>query len=260
MLLKKWTKKLLTMSLVTGLYGSLVTSVSAQDQFDHNNISFGQDTIVEFEFIRSHGSNQATFGIVNFTTAVETVFFQEIKPYDNYGSYVRDRRIEGQNNTNQLVDFVGTIGNSVLPGANVTIVPYNNKANGSVIEFLFKKNEVYAFFLESRNPDGEIRRTFLSTQDYVQFDGDLGGGNMRDRYGRDIIGRSMAWEDGGEENRTDLDFDDFVIEAGGILRDNCHCQNNYSYQSYSTQLQPYSYYAPYYYYQPYQPYQPYSVY
>lgn len=256
MLLKKLTKKLLTMSLVTGLLGSFVTSVQAQDQIDNNNVSFSQDTIVEFEFIRSHGSNQGTFGVINLTTGEQTVLFQEIKPYDAYGGYVRERRIEGQNNTNQPIDYVGTMGNAVFPGEGVTVVPYANKPNGSVVEFMFKKNQVYAFFLESRNEWGQVRSTILSNQTYVQFDGDLAGGNLRDRYGRNIMGRSIAWEDGGEKVRSDLDFDDFVIEAGGVFREgssNCNCQSYYSSAQPST-YQPYAqqtyYYAPYYYYQP----------
>jgi len=246
-MLTKWTKKGLILSLITGLFASLASSAHAQDQFDNNDISFSQDTIVEFEFIRSHGSNQSTFGVLNITTGVETVFFQEIKPYDQYGSYRRDFRIEGQNNTNQSIDYVGTIGNSVISGPNVTVVNYPNKTNGAVIEFLFKENENYVFFLESRTPYGQVQRTFLSTQAYTQFDGDLAGGNMSDRYGRNIIGSSIAWEDGGEELRADLDFDDFVVEAGGVLRDSCNCYNNNNNlitQSSLTQ----QYYLPYYYY------------
>ena len=241
------------MCLFTGLFGSLVTPAIAQDQFDNYNISFSQDTVVEFEFIRSHGSNQSTFGIINFTTGEERVLFREIKPYDAYGNYSRERRIQGQNNTNEFVDYVGTIGNAVLPGPYVNIVPYNSKPNGSVIEFLFRKNQDYAFFLESRNDIGEIKRVLLSNDNYTQFDGELGGGNMRDRYGRDIIGSSISWEDGGERNITDLDFDDFVVEAGGVLRNNCNCQpyyyQPYYYQPQSYHYQPYSYsyYNPYHY-------------
>ena len=70
---------------------------------------------------------------------------------------------------------------------------------------------------------------------------------MSDRYGRNIIGSSIAWEDGGEELRADLDFDDFVVEAGGVLRDSCNCYNNNNNlitQSSLTQ----QYYLPYYYY------------
>jgi hypothetical protein len=238
MLLRKWGQKLLTMSLLAGMFSYLANPVKAQERFDNYNISFNQDTIVEFEFIRSNGSNQSTFGVINLTTGEKTVFFQEVKPYDAYDNYVGARRNPRQRNIYQSTDnHLGTMGNSVLPGTNITIVPHQNRANGSVIEFLFRKDQVYAFFLESINVYGQSRSTLLSSQNYVQFDGDLGGGMVSDRYGRNILGQSIKWEDGGERYMTDNDFDDFIVEAGGIFRDSsCHCQpyynNNYSYYYY----------------------------
>ncbi len=219
---QKLRKTLLNIAITTGLLSSLTTNVKAQETFSNDHIRFNQDTVVEFEFIRSHGSYLATFGIKNETTGVETILFQEIKPYDSYGNPIQQTTDPGANNTNESIDYTGTIGKSVIPGDDVNIVSYNNKPDGSVVEFNFEEDQEYSFFLESVSPTGQTSRKLISTQNYAQFDGDLEGGNSSDRYGRNIVGSSVSWEDGGEITEgNDFDYDDFVIEIGGFLRTYC---------------------------------------
>jgi len=73
-------------AIATGLMSTLATSVQAQDIFDNRAVQFPEDTIVEFEFLQSHGSYQAAFGVRNETTGEETILFQEVKPYDAFGT------------------------------------------------------------------------------------------------------------------------------------------------------------------------------
>lgn len=191
-------------AIAAGLVSSFAAPAQAEDMFDNRAIQFPEDTIVEFEFIGSHGSYQAAFGIRNETTGEETVLFREVKPYDAFGTGQTQVRTGGQNNLGTSFDFPGTI------------------AGGTVLnqfsEFTFQANNRYVFFLESVSPTGQTRRSILSTQNFARFFGSLDGGRSGD-----ITGTRVAWEDGGRvEVGPDEDFDDFVIEAGGYLIDfNC---------------------------------------
>ncbi|MEQ8464272.1 hypothetical protein [Coleofasciculus sp. E2-BRE-01] len=191
-------------AIATGLMSTLATSVQAQDIFDNRAVQFPEDTIVEFEFLQSHGSYQAAFGVRNETTGEETILFQEVKPYDAFGTNQPIQTSPGQNDLGTQADFVGTVEGGTI----------SNQFN----EFMFKANNRYVFFLESVSPTGQTRRRIVSTQNLAQFNGRLDGG----RKGN-ITGSRVSWEDGGRvEVGNDDDFDDFVIEAGGYLIDlNC---------------------------------------
>src|SRR6476619_3468268 len=65
------------------LLGGFVAPVKAQESFGADGIRFDVDTIVEFEFIKSNGAYQSTFGIVNLETGERTPLFTEVKPSDN---------------------------------------------------------------------------------------------------------------------------------------------------------------------------------
>lgn len=199
-----WSKYWLIGAIASGLMGTLATSVQAQDIFDNRALQFPEDTIVEFEFLQSHGSYQAALGVRNETTGEETILFQEVKPYDAFGTNQFMESSLGQNDLGSGSDFVGTIEGGTVPNR--------------LSEFLFKANNRYVFFLESVSPTGQTRRNIVSTQNFAQFNGRLDGG----RNGN-MTGTRLAWEDGGQvEVGSDSDFDDFVIEAGGYLIDfNC---------------------------------------
>ena len=188
-------------AMATGLFSVLATPAQAQDFFSNQTIEFEEDTIVEFEFIQSHGSYQATLGIKDETTGEETVLFRETKPYDSFGSFTSERSSTGNDDLGTNTDFVGTVqGGTVQERFN---------------EYMFKANRTYSFFLESVSPTGQTRRTVVSTQNFARFNGGLDEGSIGDR-----TGTRLAWEDGGQvEVGNDSDFDDFVIEAGGYLID-----------------------------------------
>ncbi|MEQ9357978.1 hypothetical protein [Coleofasciculus chthonoplastes] len=191
-------------AIATGLMSTLAASVQAQDIFDNRTLQFPEDTIVEFEFLQSHGSYQAALGVRNETTGEETILFQEVKPYDAFGTNQTIQTSRGQNDFGTQSDFVGTVAGGTV--------------SNQFSEFLFEANNRYVFFLESASPTGQTRRRILSTQNLAQFNGSLNGGSRGN-----VKGTRVSWEDGGQvEVGNDDDFDDFVIEAGGYLIDmNC---------------------------------------
>lgn len=198
------SKSWLIGAIAAGFMSTLTPSVQAQDIFDNRAIQFPEDTIVEFEFLQSHGSYLAAFGVRNETTGEETILFQEIKPYDAFGTNQPVLSSRGQNDFGTQSDFVGTVTGGTV--------------SNQFSEFLFQANNRYVFFLESVSPTGQTRRRIVSTQNLAQFNGSLNSG----RRGN-VKGTRVSWEDGGQvEVGNDDDFDDFVIEAGGYLIDvNC---------------------------------------
>lgn len=195
--------KILTTVLATGLVSSVAPSVQAQDFFDNNTIAFKEDTVVEFEFIESHGAYQAALGVRNETTGQETILFQELKPYDSFGQGTREGSSVGNDNTGTATDFLGSI-----QGGTVAT---------RFVEYTFDAGEQYSFYLVSVSPTGQTSRTVLSNQNFARFFGSLNGGRQGD-----VTGVRLGWEDGGRvEVGNDSDFDDFIIEAGGYLLTNC---------------------------------------
>ncbi|HAG83705.1 MAG TPA: hypothetical protein DCL61_21790 [Cyanobacteria bacterium UBA12227] len=191
-------------AIIAGFVGSLTTPVQAQEALGNQIVQFPVDTIVEFEFLQSHGSYLATLGVRNETTGEETVLFREIKPYDAFGTGQVQSSSRGQDDLGSRSDYVGTVDGGTV--------------SNRLAEYTFKANNRYVFFLESVSSTGQTRRGVLSTQNFARFLGSLDGG----RQGT-ITGNRISWEDGGQvEVGNDSDFDDFVIEAGGYLIDvNC---------------------------------------
>jgi hypothetical protein len=187
------------------LLGGFVAPVKAQESFGADGIRFDVDTIVEFEFIKSDGAYQSTFGIVNLETGERTPLFTEVKPSDNPQPLRTPSDYSSDVGTNDNDDFLGTPGNTVPE---------------PLAEFRFQPNTRYAFYLESTfqgRPAGVLYSTNFQSQTngsrFVKFEGGLG--NLADQ------GITIIWEDTGSvivgPNAQDRDFDDFLVRAGGHL-------------------------------------------
>ncbi|AFY40204.1 hypothetical protein Lepto7376_4074 [[Leptolyngbya] sp. PCC 7376] len=201
--------------------GLMPLRAQANTNFDSQSISFNKNTIVEFEFVQSHGSYRTVFGMINQTTGTKTVIFQENQPYDDY-QFAEYAPNPMQHDTGSNKDYVGTFGKTVTPGIGINAVKTFGKPDGQVVEVPFQANHQYVFFLDVYDEQGNFVNQFLSTQNAANFDGNLQGGQGRDSYSRSITGISLLWEDGGRrESVEDFDYDDFVVEAGGFLFDPC---------------------------------------
>lgn len=201
--------------------GLTAQSAQANSDFSNQSIYFDRDTVVEFEFIQSHGAYQSVFGMINQTTGEETIIFQETQPYDGYGVLRQTSSNPSENDTGSNIDFVGTFGETVVAGRDLSVVRTSGKPDGQVVEVPFRANHRYTFFLKTFRDDGSLKTQSLSTEAFLSLDGSLNGGTRsRDSFGRPITGTSLAWEDGGTIS-NDEDHDDFVVEAGGFAFDPC---------------------------------------
>lgn len=182
------------------LLGLLVTPVKSQEIFGEEGIKFAVDTIVEFEFVESHGAYQSTFGVINLQTGQKSEIFKEIKGSDNEqalevpSDYVDD---SGRN-----ADFAGTPGNTV---------PYPKT------EFYFQANTPYAFYLQS-SINGRDAGTLYSVESLNPTN------NQQARFRGSFVNLSnggviIRWDDTGSKlvrrDREDTDFDDFIVIMGG---------------------------------------------
>ncbi|MEP0754012.1 hypothetical protein NDA03_17480 [Trichocoleus sp. Lan] len=185
-------------AIAAGFMG-VATPVHAEDLFGNEAVQFPVDTTIEFEFKESHGAYRSTLGVVNLDTGEETVLFQEVKPYDGFGSEQPQPSSPGQNNIGTAIDFLGTVDGGAV--------------QNRLSEYTFKANTRYAFYLESVSPTGQTRRSVRSTTNLAAaFNGSLDGGTNEE-----ITGVRIAWDDTGlPQPGKDEDFDDFVIEAGGF--------------------------------------------
>ncbi len=218
-----------------GLLNAMSLSASA-DVVGNEGIRFNEDTIVEFEFIESHGAYQSTFGIIDldscqtnssgtimFKSCIKTPLLSEVKASDSFDTVYRRSTYKTNLQTGRDNDFVGTPGNTV---------PEFKQ------EFLFKANKKYAFYLESKfdgkpvgtvyskdlhNSSGNRQALFtkeglLSTEDIAkrrnvppdetnQFDSLINGGLL---INFDDTGSALVRSD-----LEDADFDDFVVGMGG---------------------------------------------
>jgi hypothetical protein len=177
---------------VTGLYAPQARA----DEFGNNAIQFDKDTLVEFEFLESHGAYKSTFGVVDLSTGNKTPLIKEEKASDS-----DDRAI------NKANDFLGTPGTSVLQPKNV---------------FLFKANTPYTLYLESRTGSGRVAsivysnngqnpRASLQTMLDKGFDG-LSAQGVQIKWNDQVMtGKSSSFDD----------FNDFIVVAGGAL--GCDC-------------------------------------
>ena len=223
----------------TGFLLSVSQTTQAQTAFRNNSIQFSQDTIIEFEFIESHGAYQSTFGVVDLdscqssfgsidlSTCKRTPLLVEEKASDFPESVTR--RSTYEDNENQTQDFLGTPGNAV---------------SKPMAEFMFEAGKRYAFYLESSyngmpagikyssavyNPDDSKQAIFVDnlTPDILQArrrntpDIKLDP-QLEEELGSLVNGGIVIrWDDTGSvlvpENQADADFDDMIIGVGGEL-------------------------------------------
>jgi hypothetical protein len=229
--------RLAYLGLSLGTFGLLSTwsqSVAAtEDYFGNKGIQFQKDTIVEFEFIESHGAYQSTFGVIDldscqadaagvvlFESCAKTPLLKEVKPSDTNETVYRRSTYETNTGEKDQEDFLGTPGNAVI----------EPKA-----EFLFKAEKKYAFYLESQfngKSAGIVYSTdLLNSQGNKQalFDReDLSTVEVAQRRNTANENQFPALIDGGvfihlddtgstlvQKNNEDIDFDDFVVGVGG---------------------------------------------
>jgi hypothetical protein len=203
-----------------GLVPAFSMSVQAAETFGNTGVQFDTDTIVEFEFVESHGAYQSTFGVINLDTREKTPLLVEVKPSDNPQDVLRPSSVETRGVAGER-DFLGTPGNTVPQ---------------PLAEFKFKANTKYAFYLESTyngRPVGIIYSTDVLNSNgkpLPRIQGDLSAlGN-----GGTVIG----WDDTGSVlvrvNQEDRDYNDFIVRAGGHIA--CPYDRNVSTQPLSKGL------------------------
>ncbi|MCC0176487.1 hypothetical protein I4641_05780 [Waterburya agarophytonicola K14] len=224
---------------VLGLLNVMSLSAVAEDIVGNQGVKFDEDTIVEFEFIESHGAYQSTFGVIDldscqagsdggiiFDSCDKTPLLSEVQASDSFdfddvyreSSYETDLQA-GRNN-----DFLGTPGKTVP---------------NYLAEYTFKADKIYAFYLESQfdgkpagvvyttnliNDKGNRQALFheedLTTQTVAQrrntaafdankFDALIDGGLL---VNLDDTGSALVKTD-----NEDADFDDFIVGIGGYI-------------------------------------------
>ena len=190
--------------------------LESQEFFDNSGISFAQDTIVQFEFVRSFGAYQSVFGVRNENTGEEVNLIGEVKPSDlSPSEYEQALNKPSDGQTDNLNDFPGTLGNAVpLP---------------RIAEFTFKAGTRYSFYLRSqfKNSDaGILYSTDMKNSSGVRqarFVGDFSAISSG-------TGVFIRWDDtnssiGIQQSETnDNDFDDFIVRAGGYEEYLCKCK------------------------------------
>lgn len=206
--------------LIGTILGGLLSSASsliislpayAEEVFGNQGIQFEVDTIVEFEFVGSHGAYQSTFGVVDLDTKEKTPLVVEAKSSDSPQDVTKPSNFQKTNGEGS--DFDGSPGETVP---------------SPLTEFEFKANKRYAFYLESTyndRPAGIVYSTDAQNPtgtQRAQFEGDLSslanGGSL------------IRWDDTGsvlvKPQAQDTDFDDFVVRSGGKLA--CRFNNKVS--------------------------------
>ncbi len=163
----------------------------AAEIFSNDGIQFDVDTVIEFEFVESHGAYQSTFGVMNLATGEKMPLLSETKASDSDDPVF-----------NKKTDFLGTPGNAVPQ---------------PLAEFKFQAHTPYTFYLESTykgRPAGivySLNIKNLGGNKQVIFDGDLAkmanGGTI------------LRWDDTGSllvsKDQDDNDFNDFIVRLGG---------------------------------------------
>jgi len=182
-----------------GLLNVTTLGAVAEDVVGNDGIRFKEDTIVELEFIESHGAYQSVFGVVNLDscqtnasgqinldTCSKTPLLSEVKASDSFDTVHRSSTYETDLQAGRNNDFLGTPGN--------TVPNYQT-------EFLFEANKRYAFYLESQF-DGKPAGTVYTT-DFSLLNGGL-------LINLDDTGSTLV-----KDVNEDTDFDDFVVGIGG---------------------------------------------
>ncbi|ELS01851.1 hypothetical protein Xen7305DRAFT_00015580 [Xenococcus sp. PCC 7305] len=243
-LIKSVKKSHITLMGVTlgtlGLLHSMTPSAIAENYFGNNNIQFDQDTIIEFEFIESHGAYQSTFGVLDIdscqtqpggeiilSSCDKTALLVEAKASDAHDTVARSSTYEDSLvNQSRETDFVGTPGNTVPR---------------PMSEFKFEAGKRYAFYLESSFNGGfagiVYSSTDLNSQGNVQAIFEEGSVATAQLVSRQNVpdsnvnqyealingGVLIRFDDTGSQlvktDYQDVDFDDFVVGIGGYQVD-----------------------------------------
>lgn len=196
--------KIATIVFVTILCAG-VRPTWAAEMFDNQGIQFDEDTIIDFQFIQSHGAYQSTFGVINLDTGEKTPLLVEVKSADNEDTIYRESSYQDDFESKQATDFIGTAGNTVPQ---------------SLGSFTFLAGNRYVFYLESsfnNQPAGIVYSSNienLAQNRQAKFVGGLtelaNGGVM------------LRWDDTGSklvrENLQDIDYDDFIVGVGGEIK------------------------------------------
>jgi len=234
--------KLTVLGLSIGFAGIFSQIAIASDYIGNRGVQFNEDTIIEFEFLKSHGAYQSSFGVIDldtcqtgaqnkiiFDTCDKTPLLSEVKPSDTYASVERRSSFEDDFRRANS-DFEGTPGNTVLePLAEFFFERgkryafylesnFNNKPVGTVysLDFFNKKGNRQALF--NQNPSSElVSRRGVQTEVVNNFSA------LTNRNGGLVIRFNDTGSDLVQENDQDLDFDDFVVGIGGY--ENCGCSN-----------------------------------
>ena len=227
--------KIFGISLGTvGIFNALGMAATA-DIVGNQGIRFHEDTIVEFEFIESHGAYQSVFGvidldscqtnsagIIDFDSCIKTPLLAEVKASDKFDTVYRRSTYETDLQEARNNDFLGTPGD--------TVPDFEQ-------EFIFEAEKRYAFYLESEfdgKPAGTVYTTDLinsrgNRQALFNEEG-LTAAAVAKR--RSIVGDNLNkydfLVDGGllinfddtgstlvKTNDEDADFDDFIVGMGG---------------------------------------------
>ena len=218
-----------------GLLNVTTLAAVAEDMVGNEGIRFKEDTIVEMEFIESHGAYQSTFGVVdldscqlnaagsvNMETCSKTPLLSEVKASDSFDTVYRRSSYETDLKESRNNDFLGTPGN--------TVPNYQT-------EFMFEANKRYAFYLESEF-DGKPAGTVYTT-DLVNARGNRQALFNEENLTTEVVakrrnnpnfnankfksltsgGLLINIDDTGsslvKSTNEDTDFDDFVVGFGG---------------------------------------------
>ena len=214
---------------------SFLSGAASADVVGNQGIRFTEDTIVEFEFIESHGAYQSSFGvidldscqtnsagIINFDSCAKTPLLSEVKASDKFDTVYRRSSYETDLESARNNDFLGTPGD--------TVPDFEQ-------EFAFKANKRYAFYLESEfdgKPAGTVYTTDLinargNRQALFNEEGLTAAAVAKRRNTRaadankfDYLvdgGLLLNFDDTGstlvKTNDEDIDFDDFIVGMGG---------------------------------------------
>jgi hypothetical protein len=172
-------------AIVTAVFGTLVQSASAAEQFNDKTVQFDRDTTIEFQFLSSNNSAQSTFGVLNLATGEKTSLISEARAQDKPGK-----------------NYTGTAGKAVRK-------PF--------AEFTFKTGTPYTLYLES-TVKGKGTTTVYSAPD-------KNGGSQLAKFNNDATslgtqGVKIGWNDGISGKGSD--FNQFMVIAGGGV--GCPCK------------------------------------
>jgi hypothetical protein len=203
-LIKGKIKAIAALIFTAGLLG-VVHPAMAIEQFDNQGIQFDEDTVIDFEFLESHGAYKSSFGVIDLDSKEKTPLLVETKTADLDDTVHRRSDYEDNTENQKANDFLGTPGNTVAQ-------PFGS--------FTFKAGKRYALYLESdfnNKPAGIVYSNNLENpaqSQQTKFIGDLA------KLGKG--GVILRWNDTGSQlvkaNEQDVDFDDFSIGVGGGVK------------------------------------------